>query len=225
MSLPLIVLRPEPGLSETLAAARWMGLEAIAAPLFRIEPVAWAAPDPALYDAVLAGSANAFRCGGKELAKLATLPVHAVGEQTAGAARGLGFEVATTGSGGLQGVLDGLVSPSRLLRLAGEQRVPLRAPPGTTIDERLVYRALPLELSGEAAEVLRAGAVAVLHSAEAARHFVAECDRLALKRGHIGVATLGARIAAAAGPGWRVVATAERPTDDRLLELARRMCQ
>ena len=39
--LPVIVLRPEPGLSETLAAAEALGLTAMGAPLSAMEPVAF----------------------------------------------------------------------------------------------------------------------------------------------------------------------------------------
>lgn len=225
MSRPLVVLRPEPGLSDTVAWAKALGLDAVASPLFAIEPVSWRVPDPFAFDAILAGSANAFRCGGAGLAQLTSLPVHAVGERTADAARASGFKVAKVGTGGLQVVLDSLAAPTRLLRLAGEQRVPLTVPRDIEMTERVVYRAAALPLAPEAAAVLRAGGIALLHSAEAAVHFAAECDRLRLDRGEIAVAALGKRIAAAAGEGWQAVAAANQPTDARLLALARRMCQ
>lgn len=225
MSRPLVVLRPEPGLADTVASARVLGLDAVASPLFAIQPVSWRVPDSSAFDAILAGSANAFRCGGAGLAQLTSLPVHAVGERTADAAGAVGFTVAAVGAGGLQVVLGSLAAPARLLRLAGEQRVPLTVPRGIAMTECVVYRAAPLPLSPDAALALRRGAVALLHSAEAAVHFAAECDRLELHRGAIAVAALGNRIAAAAGEGWQAVAAADRPTDERLLALARRMCQ
>ena len=43
----LLVLRPEPGASATVERARALGLDAVAMPLFEVEPVAWDAPDPA----------------------------------------------------------------------------------------------------------------------------------------------------------------------------------
>ena len=61
---PVLVLRPEPGAGETAARARALGLEPIVAPLFAVRPIAWAAPDPAAYDAVMLTSANAARHGG-----------------------------------------------------------------------------------------------------------------------------------------------------------------
>ena len=41
----LVVLRPEPGASETVERARAIGLDALRMPLFEIEPVLWDAPD------------------------------------------------------------------------------------------------------------------------------------------------------------------------------------
>jgi uroporphyrinogen-III synthase len=225
MTRPIVVMRPQPGCAATASAANKAGLDAIEAPLFAIEPVQWSAPDPSLFDGILAGSANAFRCGGNALAALTALPVHAVGEHTAQAALEAGFAVATSGEGGLQGVLDRIPAPVRLLRLAGEARVALRAPAGIEISERVVYRSAPLALSPEGAALLGDGAVALLHSAEAARHFADECDRLAIDRSRIAIAALGPRIAAAAGEGWQSVASADRPADDRLLALAERLCQ
>ena len=83
----LLVLRPEPSASATVERARRRGLDAIAMPLFEIEPIAWTAPEAARFDALLITSANALRCGGEELQSLRGLPVYAVGEATADAAR------------------------------------------------------------------------------------------------------------------------------------------
>jgi uroporphyrinogen-III synthase len=225
VTLPVIVLRPEPGLGRTLDAARAMGLVAVAAPLFEITPVAWEVPDPIDFDAIIAGSANAFRHGGAGLDRLKSLPVYAVGEKTARVAREMGFTVASVGEGGLQSLLGAITPPVSLLRLAGKARVPLETLTGVSITERVVYRAMPLPLRADAVEALGKGAVALLHSAEAASRFAEECDRLEVDRGQVSLAALGARIAAAAGHGWRTVAAADRPADDRLLAIARTMCQ
>lgn len=225
MSLPLVIVRPAPGLADTVSAARALGLTPIAAPLFDILPVAWSVPDPARFDGILAGSANAFRRGGEGLAALCQLPVFAVGEATANAARAAGFAIAAVGSGGLQKVLDTITPPRSLLRLAGEARVALAPPVGVSVTERVVYRAAPLPLGEAAVSALKTGAVVMLHSAEAARHFAGECDRLSLPRAGIALATIGPRVSAAAGAGWRAVAHAETPADAPLLALAARMCQ
>ena len=221
----LVVLRPEPGLAETVSRARAMGLEVVAAPLFEIELVNWQVPDISRFDAIAAGSANSFRHGGEGLQSLKELPVHAVGERTAQAARAAGFEVASVGDSVLQDVVDSLDAPRRLLRLAGENRVSLRAPAGVTIEELVIYRAVPQPLSTGVATALQSGSVALLHSGEAARHFAAECDRLAIDRGRVAIGALAPRIAAAAGGGWRTVATAAEPNDAALLVIAAQLCQ
>lgn len=225
MTCSLVVLRPEPGLAETVEQARALGLTPIPAPLFEIAPVEWSAPDPGQFDAVLAGSANAFRHGGPGLVSLRGLPVHAVGERTAGAARAAGFRVASIGAGGLQSMLGALRGPLRLLRLAGSERVDLVAPEGVRITERTVYRAIPRDLDAGAAAALRNGAVAALHSGAAAERFADLCDRLEIDRSKVVLAALAPRIAEAAGPGWQAVHTALEVSDSALLAMAARLCQ
>ncbi len=224
MTRPLLVLRPEPGCSETLSAAREMGLEATAAPLFVIESVAWVLPDPLRFDALLAGSANVFRHGGPGLDALRHLPVFAVGESTAGAAIDAGFAVAATGRGGLQPLLDEINPPASLLRLAGEARVDLSPPAGIEVTERIVYRAVPRPIEAGAIDILHGDAVVLLHSAEAARAFSDECDRIGITRSKIAIAALAPRIAAACGDGWSRVRTTPETSDSALLALAADMC-
>ncbi|WP_310535453.1 uroporphyrinogen-III synthase [Novosphingobium sp.] len=223
--MPVLVLRPEPGCSATVAAAQALGLDARAAPLFAVEPRDWTLPDVGSFDALLVGSANAFRHGGAQRDALRGLPVLAVGEATAEAARTGGFTVAKCGSGGLQGVLDEVPAGTQLLRLAGEERIELTAPAGVSMAEVVVYASVPRELDPAMLPALRAGALVLLHSAEAARHFASECARLGIDRAAVSLATIGPRVTTAAGDGWRDVQTADQPSDAALLALARRMCQ
>jgi len=221
----VVVLRPEPGNAATCTAARALGLEPCAAPLFATVPVDWPPPAPPLPDGLLIGSAAVFAHGGAGLADLRTVPVHAVGATTARAAMTAGFTVATTGSGGLQAVVD-TVAPGHYLRLAGEAHVPLVLPDEVRVDTTVVYAARPLPLAEAAVDLIRSQpVVALLHSAEAARHFAAECTRLGLPRAQIALACLGARIAPAAGSGWRTLAVAAATDDQAVLSLARQMCQ
>lgn len=222
--IPVAVIRPEPGCTATVEAARKAGLDARAFPLFGIEARAWDQPDPSAYDCLLAGSANVFRYAGIGLGDLRGLPVLAVGRATAAAAWEAGFTVAATGSGGLQGVLDRVPADIRLLRLAGEERIVLAPPAGVSIDERVVYASLPLPMPEALAALLRGPAIVLLHSAEAARHLGAECDRLEIARRPLRLAALGPRIAAAAGDGWSEVASAAQMDDAALLALARQLC-
>lgn len=224
MTAPLIVVRPEPSNAATVAAARAIGLEAHGHPLFAVEPVAWEVPSADGCAGLLAGSANVFRHGGSGLRTLHALPVHAVGETTAQAAREAGFAVAQVGSGGLQALLN-TVPAGHYLRLAGEERIALTPPPGRTIDTRVVYASRPLAMPDLLADLLRGPALVLLHSGEAARHLAGECDRHGLSRSVIALACLAPRIAAAAGSGWKAVETSAETSDAALLALARQMCQ
>lgn len=225
MPVHLLALRPEPGLAATLEKAGALGLAITGCALSEIRAVAWGCPDPSRYDGLLVGSANAFLHGGPQLAAFTGKPVYAVGEATAEAARAAGFAVAMVGSGGLQGVLDTIPAPMRLLRVAGEEHVPLTPPEGVSFDTVIAYRSATLPLDPAAALPASGETLVLLHSAATARQFAAECERLGLERGRITLAALGPRIAAAAGEGWAAVHTAATPDETALLALAVDLCQ
>lgn len=221
----VLALRPEPGLSATLDKARAQGLAITGCALSEIRSVAWDCPDPARFDGLLIGSANAILRGGANLSRLTDKPVYAVGEATAEAARAAGLRVAMTGSGGLQGVLDAVSGPCQLLRIAGEEHVPLVPPTGVIFDTVIAYASVTLPLDPAVPLLGNGDALVLLHSAATAQHFAAECDRLGLARAGITLAALGPRIAAAAETGWRAVHTAPRPDEPALLALASQLCQ
>lgn len=203
MSRPLLVLRPEPGASATAGRARALGLSPIVAPLFEIVPVAWHPPDPARFEAVAMTSANAARHAGAALAHYAHLPLFAVGEATAEAARKAGFTCVTAGdadAAALQPLL-----PARTLHIAGEDH---RRLGGDTV---IVYRSVLRELPD-----LPSNAVALLHSPRAAAAF----DRPVHAIVAISAATRDAVRTDAA-----IVAVAECPTDDAMLAIAARLCE
>jgi len=212
----LLLLRPEPGLAASAARARAMGLEVIACPLFRVEPVAWDVPDPDDYDALLLTSANAVRHGGGELDALKSLPVHAVGEATADAAADAGFRVESVGEGGIESLLANLPESLRLLHLSGEHR---REPPAAQrIDTRIVYRSVELDEPGLPP---LSGLVAAVHSPRAGARLTqlaGPCDRTA-------IAAISAAAAQACGLGWERIGVAQRPDDRSLLALAATLCQ
>ena len=222
---PVLIIRPEPGASATLALARAAGMEAIAQPLFAVRACNWDAPDPATIDGLLLGSANAIRFAGPQLSLYRGMLAHAVGKATGDAATAQGLVPGVVGEGGLQGVIDALPPVEvRLLRLAGAAHVPLRLPPHVTLETHVAYAAEPLPLPEKIAARLGDGGLVMLHSAQAARHFAAECDRLGVPRCAVHVVTLGPRIAAAAGDGWAATGIAEVPDDVALLALATKMC-
>lgn len=227
MAAPLVIIRPEPGCSASVALARKIrGVDARGFPLFEVSARSWEPVAPDSVDALLVGSPMVFRHGGAGLAALQSVPVYAVGEVTAAAARNAGFAIAGIGPGTLQQVL-GQLDPAhrRLLRLAGEERVALTVPKGVSVEERVVYASNPLPMPPELVALLREPAIIVLHSGEAARHLCAECGRHGIRRAGLRIAALSPRIAAAAGDGWAEVASVPFPEDKALLALAAQMCQ
>lgn len=217
----LILIRPEPGASASLEAAQQRGIPASSFPLFSVKPVDWQLPDdPDKFDGLLIGSANAFRHAGEQLSALRHLPVYAVGATTAEAAESAGFSVAMVGQGGLQSLLNDIgTTPTRLLRLSGEERISLQPPDHVTITERIVYKVKALPVSQQLAEQLGCPCLVACHSAQAASHFHQECERIGVDKSVITIIALGPRIADAAGDGWQAIDVARAPNDDALLDL------
>lgn len=214
----LIILRPQPGAAASLERARELGLDAVGIPLFRIEPVAWDAPDPSNFDALLLTSANAVRCGGEGLAAYRGLKTYTVGEATAGAARSAGFDIAATGDSGVDRLLASIEPDLRLLHLAGEDR----REPGDArqeISAVAVYRSVELPATSDLA--LLDGQVAAVHSPRAGERLA----ELAGNKRNVRLACISAAAAAAAGDGWERKEAASRPDDDALLALAARLCE
>ncbi|KMS54382.1 uroporphyrinogen III synthase [Novosphingobium barchaimii LL02] len=224
--MPVLILRPEPGASATLAAARASGLMAHVFSLFEVRALPWEPVHRAGVDALLLGSANALRHGGAALTAYRGLPAYAVGETTAQAARDFGLNVVATGKGGLQPMLNALdPAHRRLLRLAGRERIELAIPEGAAVITREVYASEPLPMTPDLAALLARPALALLHSGEAAAHFAQLCDEAGIARAQIRLAAIGPRVAARAGTGWADIRCAQSPDDAALLALAARMCQ
>jgi uroporphyrinogen-III synthase len=227
--LPVLAIRPEPGLASTLALGRAMGLAMHGHALSRVVPVEWELPDVSRFDALLIGSANAMRMGGEKLARLAHLPVHAVGEATAREARLAGFTIERLGKGGLQTVLDKVTPPVRYLRLVGNEYVDLDWPGGVTFEPVQVYEVKPLRFGDDAARLLRSKTIVLLHSAAMTRQFISECKRLDIDRSLITLAAMGERIAAPARKnaqgGWASIHIPHTPSDEALLAMVRGLCQ
>lgn len=210
----VVILRPEPGASATLARAEAMGIKAVAIPLFEVASVDWVAPDPADYDALLLTSANAVRLGGLQMAGLWSLPAYCVGAATAAAAQQAGLSVAATGQGNAADLAENLPGAMRFLHLTGRNH---RGIPGAT--EIAVYDSVaidpppPLDALG--------GGVAMVHSPRAG----ARLAELVSERSDIAIAAISPAAAEACGTGWRMVEAIDAPVDGALLELAGALCQ
>jgi uroporphyrinogen-III synthase len=194
--------------------ARLLGLEAVACPLFRIEPVEWTVPEAKNYDALLLTSANAVRQAGTGLERLKDLPAHAVGEATASAARDAGLKLGMVGDRDIIALLASLPSGIRLLHLAGEDHRDVR---DRRIHSKIVYRSAAI---AEPPLPPLVGLVVAVHSPRAG----ARLGELATSRGRTAIAAISGAAADACGGGWERIEVAELPDDNRLLALAARLC-
>lgn len=216
----LVVLRPEPGAGATVERARAMGLDALAMPLFEVEPLAWKAPDPQQFDALLLTSANAVRHGGSGLERLRGLPVYAVGDATADLAREAGFDITGEGTSGVERLLGAIPSEVRLLHLCGEHRTV--APAKQAITAVPVYRSIELPPPDDLRSI--EGQVVAVHSPRAGQRLAELVNRAGIDRATIRIAAISEAAAAAAGEGWAIREAAEAPDDEALLALAARLC-
>jgi uroporphyrinogen-III synthase len=238
ISVRLLVTRPEPDAARTAEALRGRGHAAITAPLLRMKLIADACAPAGPWVGVLATSVNAVRAAG-ELGWLGTirhLPLLAVGERTAAAARAAGFADVRSADGdagdlvrlaasALAGIAAGV------LYLAGEQRAHdlagVLGAQGIAVETAVVYR-----MAAEAAfppavrDALAAGAIdGVLHySARTADAYLAcaEADGIvaaACAPTHFCLsAEIAARISAAGGRQVKVAAKPDEPSLFSLIE-------
>lgn len=102
--MAILVTRPHPDDETTARALRDRGFDVLRAPMLRFEPVPFQDDADARYGAVIVTSANALRAIAPQLAgsRLLQLPLFAVGEHTAAAAREAGFDevIASKGDAG-----------------------------------------------------------------------------------------------------------------------------
>jgi uroporphyrinogen-III synthase len=106
--MAVLVTRPSPDDEATASALRARGYDVLRAPVLRLEPVAFHDDMNARYGAVIVSSANALRSIEPHLKghRLLELPLFAVGEQTAIAARRAGFTHVRSADGDAAGLRD-----------------------------------------------------------------------------------------------------------------------
>jgi uroporphyrinogen-III synthase len=102
--MAVLVTRPSPDDEVTAKALRARGFDVLCAPMLRFEAVPFQDDTDANYGAVIVTSANALRAIAPQLgnSRLLKLPLFAVGEHTAAAAREAGFNevIASKGDAG-----------------------------------------------------------------------------------------------------------------------------
>jgi uroporphyrinogen-III synthase len=225
----VVVTRPQRDGERTAAVLRARGHDVLVAPLMRIEPLA--ADLAGAWGAVIVTSANApdAIAGNPAREALIGLPLVAVGERSAEAARQAGFVNVSAAGGDIRDLVRTLVAQradAPLLYLAGEDRAAdlpgeLSAR-GIAAEMRVVYRAVATPFPPALIDALKAGAVdAVLHfSRRAAETYLAG----ATKAGVAGPAMvvrhlcLSAQVAEPLAGASRI-AVAARPDEAALVEL------
>ena len=166
--MAVLVTRPHPDNENTAATLRSRGLEVLLAPMLRFEAHAFQDDADARYGAVIVTSANALRGfeqhpSGQGLLKL---PLFAVGEHTANAARRAGFDKVISANGDVMALCEAVLASvkakelkkaSTLLYLAGADLARDLAGDlgerGFTVVTHTTYRMIPVaDLPREASE-------------------------------------------------------------------------
>ena len=229
----LLVTRPEPDGARTAAALRAQRHDVVLAPVLRVELLADADLGAGPWTAILITSANGARAAAAHARhrELLSLPVMAVGQASAAAARAAGFADVTSADGDGRDLVGQVAArfvgrPQPLLYLAGEDRardlVGELGGFGVAVRIAVVYRAAKASLPAEAAAALQAGQIdAAVHfsrrSAEAYLELTREGLDRALKPIHFCLAAAAAAPLRAAGA--MDVRIAARPDETALIEL------
>lgn len=189
----LLVTRPEPDASKQAAALTACGQEAVVSPLITIE---YLKPPLALYrdQVLIVTSRNALRAAEQlsQLDALRELPLVAVGEATAKAARDFGYREVIEGPGTAKDMADLIAERfdphrGRLIHLAGDHLAfdltGALEPKGFYVETAVLYRSKAAEaLTPEAEQRLAQGALdgVILMSPRTAEIFA----RLARNKGY-----------------------------------------
>ena len=231
--MPVLIVRPEPGASATARRLRDMGYVALVAPATIVEHMPCRSPAADRLQAVLLTSAAALPALGE---KFHHLPVFAVGDATAAAARAAGFATVASAAGDASALTvlaiaqlrpdaGSLLFPGAAL-LAADIVRPLRAA-GFRVLRRIVYRSRPApSLPAEALAALAAGEIshALFFSPGSARAFRAlvrlERPEVVLHCTQTEALAISPATAAALAPlQWRRIRVASRPNQDEVLAL------
>ena len=221
--MAILVTRPHPDDETTARALRDRGFEVLRAPMLRFEPIPFQDDADARYGAVIVTSANALRAIAPHLegSRLLNLPLFAVGEHTAAAAREAGFDEVIASKGDAGALRDLVLAAAKskqlkksspLLYLAGADLARdiggELGEKGFTVVTHTTYRMVPApSLPREICDAFVAHEVeAVLHYSrrsaraflEAARSGGVEISALALPQCCISVA-----VAARSAGRWR----------------------
>jgi len=230
----VVITRPEPAAERTAAALAARGHGVWKVPLMRIEPIA--ADLSGRWGAVIVTSANASGAiaGNTAFVALRKLPLFAVGERSAQAARQAGFANIESAGGDVRDLVHLLRerkadATAPLLYLAGEDRAAdltaELAVHAIAAEMRVVYRAVTAPFPPELVAALEVGGdvQAVLHfSKRSADNYLAGARAAGVAEQALAVRhyCLSAQVAAPlSAAGAKRVAIAPRPQETALIEL------
>ncbi len=228
----VLVTRPEQDAAATAARLSDLGHVVIITPLMEIRFMAGPALDLTGIQALLVTSANGARAlAARQAGSNIPLPVLAVGDATARAARDLGFADVESAGGDVDDLARLAVERLRpgdgaLLHVAGSKvagdLAGMLAKVGYTYRRSVLYDARPVAVLPQAAQtaIVDGAAAVLLYSPRTAALF----RDLLLAAGLDGFVEnltafcLSANVAARAGSGWRRVVVAVRPTEPSLMD-------
>ena len=228
--MPVLITRPDTDAQSLRAEVEALGYRVLVEPLLRIEPLPAASLDLDDVQALVLTSAHAVAA---LAGRAKTLPVFAVGQATARAARGAGCRRVMTAAGDVQGLSQLLIEKCRpehgvILHLSGEivrqgleERLVAR---GFSFRRQAVYRAVAAErLSDDLVASWRRRAVGavLLFSPRTAEILVRLLIRHNLE-GHVDTTAAICLSVATAAPcrvlEWRTVQAAVQPNRHALLK-------
>ncbi len=230
-----LVTRPLAEAGHTAAALAARGHQALIAPMLAIESASGVAFDPESFDAIVMTSGNAARALTEHpaLGRSLTLPVLAVGGQTAHAARDAGFSDVVSAEGDAADLLT-LVrgrfgAGGRLLYLAGNDRsrdlAAELAADRIHVETAVVYRAnAASRLPEDAEQAIRDGRVdGVLHYSRRSTAIFLDCAEAGGLGAHVQALSHYCLSRRAAEPlsakGFKDIRIAPRPDEAALLDL------
>src|SRR4249920_204019 len=227
----VVVTRPQADSERTAVALEALGHEVLVAPLMRIEPVA--VDLAGTWSAIVITSANALQAVPATADGVKPLPVFAVGDRSAEAARRAGFAEVSSANGDIKDLVRlvaarAVGAKAPLLYLAGEDRagdlVAQLAAHGIDAEMKVVYRTVAEAFPPVLAAALESGDVdAVLHfSRRSAELFVegARASGVAGPAEDVRHLCLSAQVAEPLAGASRVTVAA-RPEEAALIALLR----
>ena len=227
----VVVTRPQADSERTAAALEALGHEVLVAPLMRVEPVA--VDLAGTWSAIVITSANALLAVPVTADGVKTLPVFAVGDRSAEAARRAGFAEVSSANGDIKDLVRlvaarAVGAKAPLLYLAGKDRsgdlVAQLATHGIDAEMKVVYRVVAEVFPPVLAAALESGDVdAVLHFSRRSAELFIEGARASGVTGpaeDVRHLCLSPQVAAPLAGASRI-AVAARPEEAALIALLR----